>query len=75
MNVNRNLLVSFSNGVNWNGLMTLEFVQRRADEEYPDSNIEILVSEFHATENESNTINYICQRIRGDWVVVDPNKQ
>ena len=46
MNVNRNLLVSFSNGVNWNGVMTLEFVQRRADEEYPDSNIEILVSEL-----------------------------
>ena len=51
--------------------MTLECVQKRADEEYPDANIEILVSEIVNTEEGTNVTNHICRRNLGKWVEAD----
>ena len=68
MTVNRHLCVSFSNGVNWNGVMSVDCVQKRADQEYPDTNINILVSEILSTEEGTNVINHICLRDCGNWI-------
>ena len=74
MKVNRHLLVSFSNGENWNGIMTLECVQKRADEEYPEANIEVQVSEIKSYEEDSDAIIHICHRICGNWIFTDLNQ-
>ncbi len=71
MTVNRHLCVSFSNGVNWNGVMSVDCVQKRADQEYPDTNINILVSEILSTEEGTNVINHICLRDCGNWIKID----
>ena len=75
MKDNRHLCVSFSNGVNWNGIMTLECVQKRADEEYPEVNIDVKVSEIKSHEEDSDVIVHICHRICGNWIFNDLNKK
>ena len=68
---NRHLVVSFSNGVNWNGVMSVEWVQKQADDEFPDINIELLISEDRTTEDDTTTIKHICRRTGGKWLKFD----
>ena len=71
MTVTRHLCVSFSNGVNWNGVMSVDCAQKRADKECPNADINIIVSEILSAGESTNIINHICRRDSGNWVMVE----
>ena len=70
MNSNRHLKVSFSNGENWDGSLSVEFAKSRVDIEYPDANIEVVIYEVAGDEQFKGTVLPKLRRVNGNWIEI-----
>ena len=64
MNKNKRLLITFSNGVQCSGLLSVNFAKEHISQLFSDEEICVNIYEVSKTDN---SLTPIWKRVKGDW--------
>lgn len=64
---NKRLIVSFSNGIQWSGVMSISLAKEQADSVYPDREIAISIFEIVITNETDFSLELVSARNESGW--------